>query len=335
MRRPIIFIALVLVTLNAFAQERRRPSVPPSLVSGATVSGVATAVSGNLIQLANGLVTIDASGATIRGADDATTTIAAIHVGDLIFAALKPGDVAANAPLPAAFIGVTSLAAVTLTGPVTSVNATNGTLTLLGRTVHVNAATVFSGLRPGESLKLGDIVPNEIVSVDANVSGGVLVATAVHVFAPVPMPAALIRGTVKSISNTSWVVTSNSKDITIVINAQTKIAGNPKVGDTVDVVTATDSANNYVALTIIAEPQPPTSNGHIRGIVKAITPTAWTVASEVMTLLPGPINGPDIKLLIDSNTKIVGDPKVGDRVDAVVQIGNAGYTAISITKITP
>ena len=294
---------------------------------------MATAVSGNLIQLANGLVTIDASGATIRGADDSSTTIAAIHVGDLIFAALKPGNVADNAPLPAAFIGVTSLPSVTLTGAVTSVSAANNTLTLLGRTVHVNSSTVFSGIHPNESLKLSDIVPNEIVSVDANVAGGVLVATAVHVFAPVPMPAALLRGTVKSISNTSWVITVNSKDTTIVVNAQTKIAGNPKVGDTVDVVTTTDSANNYVALTIIAEPQPPPSTGHIRGVVKSISTTAWTVASEVMTLLPGPVVGPDIKLLIDSNTKFVGDPKVGDRVDAVVQIGFAGYSAISITKL--
>jgi hypothetical protein len=332
MRKSILLLSLILCA-TVSAQERRRPSLPPSLVSGATVSGVVTAVSGNLIQLANGLVAIDASGATIRGADDSATTMAAIHAGDLIFAALKPGDVAANAPLQAAFIGVTSLSAVTLTGAVTSVNAANNTLTLLGRTVQVNTSTVFSGIHPNEALKLSDIVPNEIVSVDANVAGGVLVATAIHVLAPVPMPAAYMRGTVKSISNTSWVITVNSKDITIVVNAQTKIAGNPKVGDTVDVVTSTDSANNYVALTIIAEPQPPSSNGHIRGIVKTITPTAWTVAAEVQTLLPGPVIGPEIRLLIDSNTKFVGGPKVGDRVDAIVQIGFAGYSAISITKL--
>lgn len=328
MRKTNFLPLFLLLSLPLSAQVRLHPSTPPSKVSGATVSGVATAINGNLIQLANGLVTIDASGATISGAGDTATTVAAVHVGDLIFAVLKPGDVAANAPLPAAFVGVTTLPAVTLTGPVTSVDAANGTLTLLGRTVRVNSSTVFSGLHAGEALKLSDILPNEIVSVEANVSGNALLGTTVRVLAPVKMPAALIRGTVKSIANTSWVITSDGKDVTIIVNAQTKIAGNPMIGDTVEVVTTTDSAGNHIALTIMAVPHLPSTQIHLRGVVKTISHTVWTLAPEVT------IGGlPDIKLLIDGSTKFVGDPKVGDHVDALVQIGFAGYSAISITKL--
>lgn len=329
MRKLLSLLMMVVIATAASAQLRPHPAAPTPApaVSGRSVSGFVTAVNGPLIQLANGLVTIDTSGVTSNGINGPTT----IHVGDLVFAVLKPGDVAANAPLPAAFIGVTSLPAVSLSGPVTSVDATNGTITLLGRSIRVTSSTVLAGMYPNSTLKLSDIVAGEVVSVDAAVVNGVLTATTIHVFAPVQMPATIIHGTVKSISNTAWVITRGSSDVTVTVNAQTKIAGSPKVGDAVDVIVTTDTASNYVALSIIPTriPEPPSTQVHLRGIVKSISPTVWTLGPEGgFDAIPL-----DLRLLIDPSTKFIGDPKVGDRVDALVQVGFAGYSAISITKL--
>ena len=45
-----------------------------------------------------------------------------------------------------------------------------------------------------------------------------------------------------------------------------------------------------------------------RGPVQTITPTAWTIAGRVVS--------------VDSDTKVVGDPKVGDTVDVLARIQN-------------
>ena len=58
------------------------------------------------------------------------------------------------------------------------------------------------------------------------------------------------HGTVKSIAADAWVITVDGQDRTVTVNAQTQIAGSPKVGDTVYVMALTDSSGKLVALTI-------------------------------------------------------------------------------------
>lgn len=309
LRKIALSLALILTTTAAFAQSRGR-AISPSPMSGNTVTGVVSAVSGNLVSLAGGLVAIDSSHAQVTGT---------IKVGSLIFAILSTGDIAPNAPLPASVIAVTEVPDVTLSGPVQAIQGQ--TLTVLGRTIAVDANTSFGGSHQVHGLS--DVAVNDAVMVEANVTNHALTATKILVFAPVAHMPVLIHGTVKSIGTNSWVITDgHGKDVTISINAQTKILGSPKVGDPVDVLANVDSANNYVAISIIAVTLP---QMHLSGVVKAIGPTTWVVG-------PAAGLGPDFLLQVNAQTRIVGNPQVGDHVDVVAQVTTSGLVAVSITK---
>ena len=316
-RLPIL---LLLIATTAVAQVRSRATMPVKPdVSGNTVSGVVSSVSGPFILLAGGLVTIDTTGAKIAG--DAP------EAGLMVFAVLKPGEVAPNAPLPAAYVGVTRLAQVSLGGPVTAVDLGNSTLTLLGRTIKVTSSTAISGLMTFKAMTLADIFPGQTVQVEANTSGGALVAASIHVMTmhPVPVPS-VIHGTVKSISNDLWVINAQGKDVSVTVNAQTKIVGDPKIGDTVDVLITGDN----VALSILKAPVilPIPKEMRITGFVKSIATTVWTVG-----LGPEGSKAPEFRVEVNAHTKIAGDPKVGDRVEVVGTMGHGSMVASSITKV--
>jgi len=217
---------------------------------------------------------------------------------------------------------VTSLPQVTLTGNVESVDALNKTLQILGVTIHVDANTSFGGNRNARGL--ADIVIGDFVQIGANATGSQLVASSIVVFAALPQVPTLIHGTVKSIGTDSWVITdSRRRDITVNINAQTRIIGSPKVGDAVDVLANVDSANNYVAISITPSL---TTQMHITGVVKSISATQWVVG-------PAQGLGPDFLIQVNAQTMIIGDPRVGDRVDVLVAPSSNGFVAVSITKL--
>ncbi len=324
MRRAIF---LLLIATAALAQERSRVTTPPRPSAGRTVSGTVSSVAGSLILLANGLVTIDTTGAAISG--DASS-VSAIVPGSLVFAVIKDGDVAANAPLPASFVGVSRVSPVTLSGPVTSVDLANSTLTLLGRTIHVTAQTTFEGFPIGPAAHgLSDIVAGEVVQVDATGSAGALVATNVRVLV-FPVRLTIVHGVVKTIASDFWVITSDGKDVTVAVNAKTVIVGGPKVGDTVDVAANADSAGHYTAVSIIKSGfiVPGPGELHITGFVKTITATQWTVG-----LGPPGSMAPDVLVAVNEKTQITGNPKVGDRVEVVGTASTRGLVATSITKL--
>src|SRR5438874_9714449 len=175
--RKLLPILLALIASVAFAQ-RGHVVAPPILIPGTTVSGVVSSVSGNTITLANGLVNVDASQATIT---DEHGNHAVVAAGDVIFAILR-----SNTSLQASSIVVTKQPQVTLSGTVQTVNATAGTLQVLGVTIHADASTSFGGSHNVRGL--GDIVVGDVVQVQANASGSSLVATSILVFAPIPQP---------------------------------------------------------------------------------------------------------------------------------------------------
>lgn len=326
-RKAIAFAVLLTATLS-YAQSRGHAVFAPDArggfpVPGTTVSGLVTGVSGSIISLANGMVTLDASGAKILSDDGVVASLSSITPGSIVFAVLKSAESAPNAPLLALSIAVTRSAQVTLSGPVQSVDLIGGTLTLLGRTIHITADTSFGG-----SGGLSDILPNQILQVQANAVAGSLVATSVLVFAQSPPPSIYFHGTVKSIGTDSWVITDGrGKNVTVVVNAQTKIIGDPKVGDAVDVLISVDSSGANVALSIMKS-NPPSTEMHITGRVSSISATSWTIS-------PGPPGSmaPVFMVQVNAQTKIVGDPKVGDRVEVVAQVTRDGVVAISITKL--
>jgi hypothetical protein len=259
MKKLALVLLLTAAVANAQTQRHRdtpQPGTPAGdpirALSPAIVSGTVGAISGNVISIANGTVTIDASAAKIVDNAGATVALGSITTGSLILATVKPDNVAANAPLPATLIAVSKPAALTLTGPVTAVDAAHNNFTLLGRTIQVTAQTSFGSPFLGTTVHgLSDIQPNELVDVQANPAGtqsivavSVLVMT-MHVDAP-----RFFHGTVKSIAADAWVITTDGKDTTVTVNAQTQIVGSPKVGDTVYVMALTDSSGKLVALTI-------------------------------------------------------------------------------------
>ncbi len=252
-------LALLLVAAVANAQVNRHrglvPGNPPGdpfrLPAPAIVSGTVSAVSGNIISLANGTVTLDASAAHIVDLNGKPVAVNSLTAGTLVVATVKPDNVAANAPIPAVLIGVSQPAAVTLTGPVTAVDVPHNTLTLLGRTIQVTANTSFAMPFPGGINGLAGIQPNEIVTVQANPNGTQgLVAVSVLVMSVHVDRPELFHGTVKSITGDTWVIGGFDKDVTVTVNAQTQIAGNPKAGDSVLVLALTDSSGKLVAVSI-------------------------------------------------------------------------------------
>ena len=292
--------------------------MPPPM-PGTTVSGVVTAVNGSNVSLANGLVVIDVSHASINNDHGTATTIAP---GSMIFAVLQ-----SSTSLVASSVVVTSIPQVTLSGPVQAVNATAGTLGLLGLTIHTDPNTSIGGVRT-----LADIVVGDNVIVQANGGSAGLTATSILVIPNMQqiMPT-LIHGTVKSIGTDSWVI----GDKTVLVNAQTKIIGSPKVGDTVDVLANIDSAHNYVAISISVSPS--SVQVRVSGVVKAINqnhslapcPQDGCVI-QIWVIGPAAGLGPDFLVNQNARTQLVGDPKVGDHVEVLMTV--PGNTAISITK---
>lgn len=313
----VVPFVLALTVTAAFAQSRGRATGPLPL-SGSTVSGIVTSVDGNVVSLAMNVVKIDISRAKVIGS---------ITVGSLIFATLSSSNVGMNATLPAATVGVVNIPDVTLTGPVQAIDTVHGDLTVLGQEIDVDANTSFGG--DHDVRGLADIAVGDTVEVEARAFFTLapvppeLIANRILVIAPVIPVSVLLHGTVKSIGTDSWVITnSQGTDITVVINPQTKIIGSPKVGDTVDVLANVDSANNYVAISIIGEI--PLPQMHLSGVVKSIGATQWVIGPAVGL-------GPDFLVQVNAQTKIVGNPQVGDHVDVVVQPGTI-FVAISITK---
>ncbi len=328
MVRKLIALALVLFAFTAFARVRSVGAPDSRVDNGAgTVTGTVTSVSGNLIQIAGGIITIDATDAKISAGHGEEGTIADVKPGMQLFAALRASNPSSHGGLPAVVITVTDPADVTLSGAVVNVDAANHSFFLLNQTILTDANTSFGGYKREAGTTFADIQPNVIVHVAADVVNGKLLAREVLVVAPAPPQVGHAKGTVETIGTDSWTVkTEGGETITLVVNAQTKIAGSPKVGDTVEVLYTINSANQKVAVSIIKfERLTPPQVTHFRGTVKSIGATSWTVTVE----------GVDKTFTVNSSTKISpANIAVGDLVDVVLLTAPDGSTtAVSIMKL--
>jgi hypothetical protein len=317
MSRKLAVLALVLCSLSAFARSRalsHRETHP----QGGTVSGIVESVAGNLIRLADGLITVDASEAKIVIGRGREATVAEIEPGMQLFAAMRSDG-------KASVITATRSGDAALFGAVDGVDLAGQTLSLLGHTVYVDDETSFGGFRNGEDIDLSDIVRNQLVQVQVDAVNGHLVAREVLVLAPVPPQIGGLRGTVKSIGTEAWELESGQTIETVVINAQTKIIGSPKVGDTVEVLYSVDSAHRKVAISIFKIVRlPPIRAVQFHGGVKSITGSTWVVTAD----------GEDKTFTVNEQTKIAGDPKVGNLVQVLaMQAEDGTLTAIVVIRL--
>lgn len=323
MPRKLAALALVLFACTAFARVRS-VSHPDTRIGQGTVSGTVSGVQGNLVQIAGGTITIDASQAKIAVGRGREGTVADIRPGMQLFAALRASSPSTHGALPATVITVTSPADATLSGAVQSVDTAGRSFLLLNQTIRTDANTSFGGYRREGGTSFADIQPNVIVHVQADNVGGQLVAREVLVVAPAPPQVGHARGTVESIGAESWTVKTERETITLVVNAQTKIAGSPKVGDTVEVLYTIDSAHRYVAVSIIKFERLTPTFQHFHGRVKTIGATSWTVT----------VDGADRTFTVNENTKIMPGIAVGDPVDVVaVKRDDGTLLALTIVRL--
>ena len=328
MPRKLFALALILIACTAFARTRPSSSPTELRTDGGTVTGTGTGVQGNQIQVAGGAIKIDASQAKIVVNRGREGNIADVKPGMQLFASLRASNPNPDAIVHATTVTVTDPADVTLSGQVQNVDAANRQFMLLNAVIRVDDNTSFGGYKREGGTSFADLQTDVFVHVQADNVGGHLVAREVLIVAPAPPRIAHARGTVQSIGADQWTIqTSDKKTLTVVINAQTRIAGSPKVGDTVEVLYNIDSSNRNVAVSIIKfDPTPAPMIRHFQGRVKTIGATEWTVT----------VNGIDIKFLVNESTKITpSDIKVNDPVDvlALSRGDEEPMTAVAIVRL--
>lgn len=238
----IAIATLLLLSLPAAAR------MTPGLPAQGTVSGFVTTVSGNLITVLNGTVTIDASSAAFRNGRG-SATLADVKPGSQIFASIRNPQAPPGTVLQASSIMIVDPPAGTLSGPIHSVDLAGSALTIMGARVIVTPGTRIVAMTRNGNATLADIKAGDNVSIVVNISGSALVAESIHVIPPIPDT--MLEGTVKSIEPMSWVITTRNDTVTISINANTRIEPGIAVGDSVIVIGARDAAGNVTAMAIM------------------------------------------------------------------------------------
>jgi hypothetical protein len=238
--------ALVVALLLLFGTGRTASAVdaillaPVSLAKASTVDGTVSKVTGTVLDLIEGQIQIDVAKATITGADDREASplpTSGILVGARVVAQVTVPDVIPTVfpppPLAATSVVVFQTRAGQLAGTIQSVDAAGEKLTLLFHTVSTNPPTKWSGEGPKGPVKgIGDLAAGMFATVSVVNSGGLL-ATAVEAFGFATPPELIAwRGPVETITSTAWTIAGRG----VRVDSNTKIVGDPKVGDTVDVL---------------------------------------------------------------------------------------------------
>jgi hypothetical protein len=318
-------VALLLLSLAALPLAAQ-PSVEPAMpgiaeppVKAPFVEGFVTSVDGMVVTLTGSpLLRVDVSGATIISADagGGTATPPPIEPGAYLVAIVQLPTVPSMGPLPgplrATSVAVRPAGMAVLSGEVQSVGSS--TFSLLDRTILVDGNTAFSGYGAGGPVHgLSDLKPGMQATAWVVVSGGGLLATRVMALGPFDLPKPVsFRGVVKEIGTESWTI----GDMTVGITTATRIVGDPRVGDTVDVVAKVDGPPNpmmgmpsrLVAVSIVKVVPPPTPvpgrtftfDGTVQSMPKTGTMGLWKVG--------------DRDVMVTGLTKISGTPKVGSLV---------------------
>lgn len=315
-QRTVVFVVVaVTACLPAFAARTRAASsvrgISPTEMPGA-VQGTVTSVTGNVIMLANGLTAIDASTAKIMVGLEAGGQVAAIEPGMIVFAAVDRPS-AEGMPLRASFVVATRATDLTLAGSIDSVDPVARTLTVLGQTVTVTDATTFPAPPfAGGVSGLRDLLPNQLVQVQADAAGTTLVARSVVALSGEVPQIAFARGTVVTIAPDTCVIRADDgSNFAVRIDAQTRIAGTPRPGSSVEVLYRTDEAQTKIAIAIISSsgmgaPSLPAVS-RIGGTVVSMGSAEWVLRTE----------GGDARIVITERTRIEPGITAGDRVEVL------------------
>jgi uncharacterized protein DUF5666 len=232
-----LVVALLLLGLAPFAAAVDGAAMP-SPARPSTVEGTVSKVTGPILDLIEGDIQIDVTNATITGGDDRFANPlpwSGILVGARVVAQVTVPDTvppAAPPPLPATSVVVFQTRAGELTGTIQLVDVADQKFTMLDHTISTNASTKWSGGGSDGAVKgIGDLQTGMFAIVSVADSGGLL-ATRVEAFGVTPPKLLAFRGAVQTITPTAWTIAGR----TVQVDSDTKIVGDPKVGDIVDVV---------------------------------------------------------------------------------------------------
>lgn len=325
-------LVALLAALPAPAETRAVPTtdaIPTSSIEGTITSvNIPFAGGGPIVTLLDGLVHFDATGAKVAFADGTAGTTASLAAGQRIVAFV---DDASSPPKATSVVILVQRDDVALTGKVDAVDTAAKTLTVLGFVVRVTNGTSFGGPFDGTGQAgLADLKVGDLVLVAAKAEAGSLVASRVLKLAPSVETPVRLHGTVASIGTDSWTITvKDGSKAAVKVSSETKVVGEPKVGDEVDVLARKQSDGSLLALLIAKFVAPPTvPTERYQGVVKSISTTSWTIGPKVG-------EGPDRIFAVNAQTKIVGDPKVGDEVGVLAQPqADGSYLAVAIVKVT-
>ncbi len=347
----LVVSLLLLFGLAPFAAAEDGASLP-SAVRSSTVEGVVSKVTGPVLDLIEGDVRIDVTNATITGGDDRFANPlpwSGILVGDRVVAqvtvpaALPPS--VPPPPLAATSVVVFPARAGELTGTIQFVDVADGKFTMLDQTVSTDPSTKWSGGGPSGAVKgIGDLQPGMFAIVSVVDSGGLL-ATSVAAFGVSPPVLFAFRGPVQTITPTAWTIAGR----VVQIDSDTKIVGDPKVGDIVDVVARIQNPppgsmapSFLVAVSITKAPvvPPPGPGGRATefdGIVESIPPTPsatgaplghWKISSR--DVLVNGLTKVDAGIVVGSAVRVKGTFVMASAMGA--SLSAAQFIATEITK---
>jgi hypothetical protein len=289
----------------ASAAHAQATATIPIAVPISSVDSIVSKVNGPILDVLDGALQLDVTHAKITGGDDrlanplpwagilaGSRIVAQVTVPDAIPAVFPPRLSATNVVVFLASSG-------SLSGTVQGVGAAQGTFTLLYTSVKTNAATEWSGTKAdGTPVKgLSDLAVGMQANAAVTADPSGVTAKSVFAFATPATRIVMFRGKVEVEGATLWTIGGNI----VQVNSETKIVGEPKVGDVVDVVekvTVVPPGMGMptpvpVAISIIkvvSTPPPPTDRTvEFDGVVESLPPAAsaasvplghWTISGK-------------------------------------------------------
>lgn len=299
-------VALLLSVLAGFSGPALAQTavLPPVAFFPPTVDSVVSKVNGPILDVLDGALRIDVTNATITSGDDPTAAAlaaTAIPAGSRVIAQVTvPDAIPAVFPptLPATSVVVYLASSGNLSGVLQGVSTTSGSFTLLDTTVKTNAATTWSGFTAGGTPVKGiaDLSAGMRANVAVTADPTGVTAKSVYAYSVPTTRLVAFRGKVEKIDTALWTISGNVVQVT----SETKIVGDPVVGDTVDVLErvvvyppgmgiATPVPVAVSITKVVATPPPPDRKVEFDGVVDSLPPTAspgsiplghWTISGR-------------------------------------------------------
>ena len=266
-------------------------SEPSSPTRASAIDGTVSAVQGTVLDVIGGQFRIDVANATIAGGDGPNAgplPATGIPVGARIVALVPVGDALPTVFPPPALQATSVVVFLPRDGQLTSaiqgVDVAGGKFTMFFHSISTNAATKWSGFGPNGPVKgIADLSAGMLATASVVNSGGGLLATTVEAYGTVTPPHLIaFRGPVQTIGATQWQIDGR----VVQVNAATKIVGEPKVGDTVDVIAEASTTSpgagtavipvalSIVKATIVVPPGPGDRATEFDGTVESLPPVA-------------------------------------------------------------